>query len=113
MEFRGANGCRCSARGQVANARTSTGRSLKTLQRALNALLPADIAVVEARDVEWSFHARFSAWRRDYRYVILNQPAGRRCYAHTRSILRSRLTSKRCTRRSSSCWASMTLPPLV
>lgn len=72
--FAGRTDAGVHARGQVANARTSTGRSLKTLQRGLNALLPPDIAVVEAREAEWSFHARFSAWRRDYRYVILNQP---------------------------------------
>jgi len=58
----------------VANVRTLTTFSAQKIQRALNALLPRDIAVVAAREEEWSFHARYSAWRRDYRYVILNQP---------------------------------------
>jgi tRNA pseudouridine38-40 synthase len=57
------------------NARTSTAHSLQTIQRALNALLPEDIAVRTVREEDWSFHARFSAWRRDYRYLILNELA--------------------------------------
>ncbi len=62
------------ARGQVANTRTATRHGLPTMQRALNALLPCDVAVVKVREVPWDFHARYSAWRRDYRYVILNEP---------------------------------------
>ncbi len=61
------------ARGQVANVRTATRHSLATVQRALNALLPQDLAVREAREVPEEFHARYSAWRRDYRYLILNE----------------------------------------
>lgn len=61
------------ARGQVANARTTTRHSLSVIQRAMNAILPEDLAVREAREVDWEFHARFSAWRREYRYLILNE----------------------------------------
>lgn len=43
------------------------------MQRALNALLPADIGVRDVREVPSSFHARFSATRRDYRYIIMNE----------------------------------------
>ena len=72
--FAGRTDAGVHARGQVANARTATRHSLETIQRALNALLPNDLAVRAVREVPWEFHARFSAWRRDYRYVILNEP---------------------------------------
>lgn len=39
-----------------------------------NANLPDDIAVLWATTVPDSFHARYSAQRRAYRYVILNRP---------------------------------------
>ncbi len=72
--FAGRTDAGVHARGQVANARTATGHSLATIQRALNALLPEDMAVREVSEVPAEFHARFSAWRRDYRYDILNEP---------------------------------------
>lgn len=62
------------ARGQVVSVRTETRHSLATVTRALNALLPGDIGVRAAYEVGEQFHARFSAWRREYRYVILNEP---------------------------------------
>lgn len=71
--FAGRTDAGVHARGQVANARTDTRHSLLTVQRALNALLPRDVAVREAREEQLAFHARFSAWRREYRYVILNE----------------------------------------
>lgn len=40
----------------------------------LNAVLPADIAIREAAVVEPGFHARFSARRRTYRYLVENRP---------------------------------------
>lgn len=39
---------------------------------ALNVLLPRDIAVKSARFVDDSFHARYSAKGKEYRYLILN-----------------------------------------
>lgn len=60
------------ARGQVASVRTETGHDLATIQRGLNALLPADVAVLAAWDVAYDFHARHTAVRRDYRYLIDN-----------------------------------------
>lgn len=39
---------------------------------AMNSLLPADIAVKSARFVEDSFHPRYSAKGKEYRYLILN-----------------------------------------
>jgi len=60
--------------GQVANARTTTRHALTTIQRALNALLPEDISVRQAWEAPVDFHARFSAIRRDYRYLLLLEP---------------------------------------
>jgi len=64
------------ARGQVVHTRTETHHTLPTVQRALNALLPSDIGVREVREADAEFHARYSAWRREYRYVILNEREG-------------------------------------
>jgi tRNA pseudouridine38-40 synthase len=61
------------ARGQVASVRTETRHDLATLERGLNAILPEDVAVLEAWDVEHDFHARHSAIRRDYRYLVDNR----------------------------------------
>jgi len=58
------------ARGQVANVRTETRLDLATIQRGMNAILPEDVAVLEAREVPIDFHARHSAIRRDYRFLI-------------------------------------------
>ena len=43
------------------------------LAHSLNAVLPRDIAVREAAAVEPGFHARFSARRRIYRYLVENR----------------------------------------
>ena len=60
------------ARGQVANVRTETHHNLKTIKRAVNAHLPDDVAVLEVAEVDNQFHARHSALRRSYRYLIDN-----------------------------------------
>src|SRR5215211_5284834 len=60
------------ARGQVASVRTETGRDLATIQRGLNAILPEDVAVLAVWEVSYDFHARHSAIRRDYRFLIDN-----------------------------------------
>jgi tRNA pseudouridine38-40 synthase len=44
------------------------------VQRALNAILPGDVAVTGAEIAPDTFHARFSARRRAYRYLIWNAP---------------------------------------
>lgn len=43
------------------------------LRAALNAVLPRDIAVLEAETVACGFHARFSARARTYRYLVENR----------------------------------------
>lgn len=60
--------------GQVVNFRTTSALPLDELQRALNAVLPDDIAVSDIAAVPDDFHARFSARSREYRYTILNRP---------------------------------------
>src|SRR5262245_17084449 len=60
------------ARGQVASVRTETRHDLATIERGLNAILPEDVAVLQAWEVAHDFHARHSAIRRDYRYLIDN-----------------------------------------
>ncbi len=60
--------------GQTASFRMEWRRDLETLQRALNAKLPHDLAVRAVREVPEDFSARFSARSRTYRYSVLNQP---------------------------------------
>src|SRR5215212_8577942 len=58
------------ARGQVANVRTETELDLATLKRGLNAILPEDVGVLELWEADSDFHARHTAIRRDYRFLI-------------------------------------------
>ncbi|MBI4786792.1 MAG: tRNA pseudouridine(38-40) synthase TruA [Chloroflexi bacterium] len=62
------------ALGQGAHFDTNWKRPVATLQRALNAVLPTDIAVRSLVEVGKDFSARYSARSRAYRYTILNQP---------------------------------------
>jgi tRNA pseudouridine38-40 synthase len=62
------------ATGQVIHIDTPAVRDEKAWIRGGNTNLPADIRIQWARDVDTDFHARFSARRRHYRYVILNRP---------------------------------------
>lgn len=74
------------ALGQVANVRTATTRDLATILRGMNAILPEDVAVLDVWEAPYDFHARHSANRRDYRYLVDNQrvasPLLRRHAAH-------------------------------
>jgi tRNA pseudouridine38-40 synthase len=70
------------ARGQVANFRTDSAIPLKAFHQGLNSLLPKDIAVLEAREAEPSFHARKSARAKTYEYRILNRPNRSPLYHH-------------------------------
>jgi tRNA pseudouridine38-40 synthase len=63
------------AHGQVANVRTETRHPLTTVLRGMNALLPEDVRALAAQEVSPEFHARYSAIRRDYRYLIDTSPA--------------------------------------
>jgi len=58
------------ALGQVAHFDTLSNLSCAAMERALNAGLPLDIRVRSFADVDSSFHARYSARSRLYRYNI-------------------------------------------
>lgn len=61
------------ARGQVANFRTESAMSLERLMHAVNGLLPDTVCVRNIREVSDTFHARYSALVREYRYFILEK----------------------------------------
>lgn len=75
VNFAGRTDSGVHAGGQVANFRTTSRHSLETFRRGLNALLPHDVAVLVAEEVDLEFHARFSAKERQYRYYVLNRPS--------------------------------------
>jgi tRNA pseudouridine38-40 synthase len=62
------------ALGNVVSADVEGGPPPERAARALNALLPHDVAVVEAAEAPSEFHARFSARARSYRYRIFRRP---------------------------------------
>ncbi|MDD4908421.1 MAG: tRNA pseudouridine(38-40) synthase TruA [Candidatus Omnitrophica bacterium] len=62
------------AAGQVANFKTGSGIPLPKLRRALNSLLPDEIVIKSVKEVSLSFHSRYSAKSKRYRYTILNRP---------------------------------------
>ena len=61
------------ARGQVVHFQPNWNHPLAELRQAMNALLPADIAVQGIFRVTASFHARHSALSRLYRYAVFNR----------------------------------------
>lgn len=63
------------ASAQVAHFDTDATRTTYSWVRGANSNLPGDVAVLWAREAAPTFHARFSATGRTYRYVILNRSA--------------------------------------
>ena len=61
------------ALGQVAHFDSPAPRSERSWMLGLNSHLPPAVSVLWIRQVDDSFHARFSAFSRSYRYVILNR----------------------------------------
>ena len=59
---------------QVAHFDTDARRPDHGWRLGANTNLPTDVAVVWVQEVPEDFHARFSALRRHYRYVILQRP---------------------------------------
>lgn len=59
--------------GQVANFKTKTQLDVPSIQRALNSLLPSDIVIQRAQEVEEDFHARKQSLSKVYEYRILNR----------------------------------------
>jgi tRNA pseudouridine38-40 synthase len=60
------------ALGQVVHFLTSSQHSCETFERALNALLPRDVRVLDASEMPQAFHATLDARSKRYRYVIDN-----------------------------------------
>jgi len=58
--------------GQVANFNTESKMTTDEFISALNTLLPRDIVIKHAEDVDEAFHSRFDAKSRAYEYAILN-----------------------------------------
>lgn len=61
------------ASGQVAHFDTQRPRDGATLRRAVNALTPVGVTVLEVMETTPDFHARFDATQREYVYRILNR----------------------------------------
>lgn len=61
------------ALGQVAHFDSDADRSERSWILGINSHLPAGASVLWIRQVDDGFHARFSAFSRSYRYVILNR----------------------------------------
>ena len=62
------------ALGQVISFRTPLPRTPLAVRLGLNTRLPDDIAVVDATPAHPSFHARYSATGKTYRYLVLDRP---------------------------------------
>jgi len=79
------------ALGQTASFKTSAKIPAPAYISGLNSLLPDDIVIRSCEPVDETFHARFSARRKTYRYHILNRPLptaiGRRFSWHIRKQL--------------------------
>ncbi len=59
--------------GQTINFRTQSRIPVERLPAAMNSLLPKAISVADAEEVDESFHSRYSARSRLYRYTVLNR----------------------------------------
>src|SRR5450759_3774527 len=62
------------ATGQVIAFTDPNGRPAKELVRALDALLPEDVAIRDVRRVQAEFNPRYAARYREYRYTVWNGP---------------------------------------
>ncbi|MEJ5252422.1 MAG: tRNA pseudouridine(38-40) synthase TruA [Armatimonadota bacterium] len=62
------------ATGQVVHFRTTCRIPIERVPAALNSVLPRDIAARWAWEADDSFHARYSALSRVYRYTVWNHP---------------------------------------
>lgn len=62
------------ALGQVANFRTENTLNPNSIRLGLNSFLPSDVRILEAEEVDETFHARHDAVKREYRYVISKRP---------------------------------------
>jgi len=61
------------ALGQVAHFKTQSQMDIRTIQRALNSLLPPDLVIQRVEEVHEGFHARKHSKSKVYEYRILNR----------------------------------------
>jgi tRNA pseudouridine38-40 synthase len=80
--------------GQVANFNTISRIPVSRFPYALNAHLPRDITVKEAREVPLEFNAQFCAKSKVYRYTILNSTTPRALFRNFAYLVRSKLSIK-------------------
>lgn len=66
----GRTDARVHALGQVANFKTASPVPVEKIPRAVNAYLPADVAILSAEEVPPGFHARYGQKRKTYLYKI-------------------------------------------
>jgi len=59
---------------QVVHFDTTTLRPIGAWVRGVNAWLPPNLRILWAQPVDEEFHARFSAEKRSYQYLLVNQP---------------------------------------
>ena len=60
--------------GQVANVRLETPHSVDIIRKAINAKLPGSILVRKVEEAALTFHARYYAKSRSYRYIFIRKP---------------------------------------
>ena len=61
------------ALGQVAHFKTKSPMDIRSMQRALNSLLPPDMVIQKIEEVDEDFHARRHSKSKVYEYRILNR----------------------------------------
>lgn len=79
------------ALGQAAHFDTDSTIPADKFSYALNLLLPRDIRVKESSEVDESFHARFSAQAKQYRYTIYNHEHASALYHNISMHVRPKL----------------------
>ena len=62
------------AQGQVAHFDAPDTKARIPWQKALNSMLPDDIAILDAREAEPGFHARYSVRSKRYAYTLWTEP---------------------------------------
>ena len=68
------------ARGQTASFTTKSSRTAAQIITGGNCLLPPQVAIISAKEVEPDFHARFKATGKTYEYDFLLSPTRRPLY---------------------------------
>lgn len=79
------------ALGQVAHFDTNSNIPADKFSYALNLLLPKDIRIKNSCEVDESFHARFSAQAKEYRYTIYNHEHASALYHDVSLHVRTKL----------------------